>query len=145
MENGTASYGLARSERLRGQRCVGRIFAEGRSGFVFPCRYHYLIDRSGGQSAAMMISVPKKMFKRAVKRNLFKRRTREAYRLEKHLLVEASDGVAVSVAFVYATRDEVGFDKMRSSMRRILTQLAAEVRWMQNETGTGTSCGEEKS
>lgn len=135
-------YGLSRAERLRGQKCVGRIFAEGKSGFVFPFRYHYLIDRTEGAAAAMMVSVPKKMFKRAVKRNLFKRRTREAYRLEKAVLTGGGAGLAVSVAFVYASRDEVGFDKMRSSMRRILAAIAEEEQRLLN--GEPETCGEER-
>lgn len=125
--------GLSRAERVRGQKCVGRIFAEGRSGFVFPFRYHYLIDRTeGASSAAMMVSVPKKMFKRAVKRNLFKRRTREAYRLEKSRLTTLCDGIGVTVAFVYSSREEVGFAKMHSSMCRILNAIADEVQRSQN-------------
>ncbi len=135
-------YGLSRAERLRGQKCVGRIFAEGKSGFVFPFRYHYLIDRTEGAAAAMMVSVPKKMFKRAVKRNLFKRRTREAYRLEKAVLTGGGAGLAVSVAFVYASRNEVGFDKMRSSMRRILAAIAEEEQRLLN--GEPETCGEER-
>ena len=41
--------------------------------------------------AQMMVSVPKRFFKRAVKRNRIKRQVREAYRLNKHILTDSID------------------------------------------------------
>jgi ribonuclease P protein component len=52
-------------------------------------KYCYLV-RSGGNEPAspnrVLVSVPKRFFKRAVKRNLLKRRIREAYRMQKYML-----------------------------------------------------------
>ena len=81
-----AENGLSRAERLRGDKSIGELFREGRSGFVFPFRYYYLCvpAEAGVPAGSMLVSVPKKLFRRAVKRNLLKRRTREAFRLEKH-------------------------------------------------------------
>ena len=45
-----------------------------------------------------MVSVPKKLFKRAVKRNLLKRRIRESYRLQKDL-----PGKPVDILFIYTS------------------------------------------
>ena len=41
---------------------------------------------TGNEENRIMVSVPKKLFKRAVKRNLLKRRIRESYRKQKHNL-----------------------------------------------------------
>ena len=86
---------LPRSERLRSLGALRRLFEEGESGFVFPFRYVWLTEQPGGgreeqdtESAAgssveVLFSVPKKFHKRANKRNLLRRRTKEAYRLQK--------------------------------------------------------------
>lgn len=123
-------HGLPRAERLRGNKILGRLFTDGQSGFVFPFRYYWqaVPVEDEDYSVAMLVSVPKKMFKRAVKRNLFKRRTREAFRQEKTNAVErcAAAGLRLSVAFVYSSREEVEFGKIRSSVRRILSEVSKE-------------------
>ena len=94
-----AENGLSRAERLRGDKSIGELFREGRSGFVFPFRYYYLCvpAEAGVPAGSMLVSVPKKLFRRAVKRNLLKRRTREAFRLEKHGAVRCRPGRSASV------------------------------------------------
>lgn len=121
-------YGLSRAERLRGDKSIGKLFAEGRSGFVFPFRYYYVAvpRREDAPAVAVLVSVPKKMFRRAVKRNLLKRRMREAFRLEKSSADRCTDGAAgLHVALVYAAKEEVGTARMRGSVRRIFSEIAA--------------------
>ena len=50
---------------------------------VMPCAPDVMPDPIGHLPARILVSVPKRYFKRAVKRNLLKRRIREAYRLQK--------------------------------------------------------------
>lgn len=69
-----------------------------RSFSVFPLRAVYMsVDRQE-VPASILISVPKKRFKRAVKRNRVKRQIREAYRKNKgglwQALEEKEQGVA---------------------------------------------------
>ncbi len=121
-------YGLSRAERLRGDKTIGKLFREGRHGFVFPFRYYYaFVPTAAGEPAvSMLLSVPKKLFRRAVKRNLLKRRTREAFRLEKYGASSCTgDGMRLHIAFVYATKEEVGSARMRGSVRRIFGEIAA--------------------
>lgn len=123
----TPKYGLSRSERLRGRKLTDRLFAEGNSGFVFPLRYFYLTEPFDGHETStisMMVSVPKRHFKRAVKRNLLKRRVREAFRLNKHILQERlPDGTRIMVAFIYGHNEVAEFPKIQSSIRRILSDI----------------------
>ena len=103
---------LSRAERLRSLSAIRRLFGEGKSGFVYPFRYNFLIhtdaEPATGESmkhsskvVKVMFSVPKRFHKRANKRNVLKRRTREAYRLNRTSLVESlsSRGLRVELAY----------------------------------------------
>lgn len=56
---------------------------------IFPIRVVYMPVEQGEVPASILISVSKRRFKRAVKRNRVKRQIREAYRKNKSLLVDA--------------------------------------------------------
>lgn len=69
----------------------------------------------------IMVSVPKKLFRRAVKRNLLKRRIREAYRLQKHML----DGISgVDMMFVYNTKEVAEFREIYAAVGAALSKIA---------------------
>lgn len=55
------------------------------------------------EQAMMLVSVPKRHFKRAVKRNRVKRQVREAFRRHKSLINEklAGTGQCIAIAFVW--------------------------------------------
>lgn len=73
---------LKKSERLKKRDDIQRLFKQGDSIFEFPIKLYHLAVEAGEDKAPIHfgVSVPKKKFKRAVDRNLLKRRIREAYR-----------------------------------------------------------------
>ena len=120
---------LPREERLRTKRRLERLFGQGSGGFVYPFRYICLIDKGieataaeSGHPACVLFSVPKKYHKRANKRNLLRRRTREAYRLNKSLLAEG--GVrGADIAFVYSVKDVADYKRIENAVRKIMSQI----------------------
>ena len=74
----------------------------------------------------MTVAVPKKLVKRAVDRNLLKRRTREAYRLNKDLLLSKikSEDSTYQLVFLYQTKGLADYQTIRSSIRFLLMKLA---------------------
>lgn len=73
---------------------------------AFPLRLVYMKAEADGSCPAVRVlfSVPKRCFKRAVKRNRVKRQLREAYRLNKGILHERlgkHDGMGVALAFIW--------------------------------------------
>ena len=77
-------YSLSKEERLSWKRYIDQLFAEGQSFVAFPLRVVYLpLEEQMQAPVSILISVSKKKFKRAVKRNLIKRQVREAYRVRK--------------------------------------------------------------
>ena len=123
------NYTLPRSERLRSLKAIRRMFGEGRGGFVYPYRYIFLADKQEGEAEGrgieVMFSVPKKFHKRANKRNLLKRRTREAYRLNREELCQriSQAGVAVNLAFIYSTKEVHSSKTIENAVQKILAQV----------------------
>lgn len=77
-------YTFNKEERLCSRKHLDLLFKNGSSFLLYPFRVSYLfIDVATTVPAQVVINVPKKRYKRAVDRNLLKRRIREAYRLNK--------------------------------------------------------------
>ena len=127
---------LSRAERLRSLSAIRRLFGEGQSGFVYPFRYNFLIHTDApsaseesmihsSESVKVMFSVPKRFHKRANKRNLLKRRSREAYRLNRESMINhlSSRGLSVELALVYSAKECHSYKTIEYAVQRILEQV----------------------
>ncbi len=123
---------LSRPERLRGRRRLENLFSGGSSGFVYPFRYVWLGEKDvqDAPPVAVMASAPKKNHKRANKRNTLKRRTKEAYRLNKQILAEAAEakGLNISLALIYSSKEVERYDTIENAVKKILAQIATKLR-----------------
>ena len=113
---------LPRTERLRSLGAVRRMFESGESGFVYPFRYVWFAEPDLVQSVEVLFSVPKKFHKRANRRNLLRRRTKEAYRLQKNLL-RADAPVNLDLALIYSSKEVVSYKTIAHAVRRILESV----------------------
>ncbi len=118
---------LSKTERLKSYKRIRILFAQGQKFKVFPLVVYYLLrdenveEVEGGLERLrevnpvervevvegllqMGVSVGKRHFKRAVDRNLLKRRIREAYRKQKLELKEIlmASGISMDIFFVYS-------------------------------------------
>ncbi len=118
-----STHTLPRNERLRSLGAVRRLFAEGESGFIFPFRYVWFAEPDTVRSVEVLFSVPKKFHKRANKRNLLRRRTKEAYRLQKQILAQ---GIPqnIDLALVYSAKEVLSAKSIAHAVRRILETVA---------------------
>ncbi len=117
---------LSKKERLSNARGLASLFAEGRYGHSDGIRYCW---RAGNALPfnRIVVSVPKKCFKRAVKRNLLKRRIREAYRLNKSLLPTGPENGGTDILFIYNTAEILDFSTISASVKNILTTIAKKL------------------
>ncbi|MBD3583739.1 ribonuclease P protein component [Flavobacterium selenitireducens] len=76
-----------KSEKLKSRKTIERLFTEGKSVSKYPLRLVYIENISETGLIQMGVSVSKRNFKKAHDRNYFKRCLREAYRLNKHILL----------------------------------------------------------
>lgn len=127
-------YTLPRAERLRSLTAIRRLFSDGQGGFVYPFRYTYIVERGvesdgAGHGVEVMFSVPKKFHKRANRRNLLKRRSREAYRLSREVLTQRlhEQKNHVQLALVYSTKECHTYKTISHAIQRILQQIAQNV------------------
>ena len=80
-----------KEERLCSKKSLDLLFKNGSSFLFYPFRVTYLfVAEPHNYPAQVVINVAKKRYKLAVDRNLVKRRTREAYRLQKENLLYTS-------------------------------------------------------
>ncbi len=76
-----SEFTLTKGERLTGKKAITELFRTGRVQISNPVRILYQATTgAGAYPAYMAISIPKRLFKKAVDRNLLKRRIREIYR-----------------------------------------------------------------
>ncbi|MBN7813333.1 ribonuclease P protein component [Algoriphagus sp. H41] len=117
------NYRLPKSERLHAEKLIKELFNEGSSFFLYPFKVIFLrkIDLSG-QANQVLFSVSKKKIKRANGRNFIKRRLKEAYRLNKHIL--PPDGIILG--FIFVGKAEMSFAELEPKMVQALTKLSQE-------------------
>ena len=117
---------LPKSEKLYSFGAIRRLFTEGRGGFVYPLRYMVYTEHSENEatSAEILFSTPKKFLKRADKRNKVRRRMREAYRLNKQILLSSSDPRMMQVALIYSSKEVIDYKTIENATKRILEILA---------------------
>ena len=121
-----ATHSLPRNERLRSLGAVRRLFEAGESGFIFPFRYVWFAEPDTERSVEILFSVPKKFHKRANRRNLLRRRTKEAYRLQKQIITKGGE-LNLDIALIYSSKEVLSAKSISHAVRRILETVAARL------------------
>lgn len=123
---------LRKPERLSRKKIIEKMFAGGSRSFsIFPLRVVWLPVEELDVPASLLVSVSKRRFKRAVKRNRVKRQIREAYRLNKQPLLEAlaEKDLRLALAFIYLSDELVDStviaEKMKIALVRIVEKVSA--------------------
>lgn len=125
-------FGLPKSARLKSRKIISRLFSEGEHVFHYPFKlvYLYVPDPGETEMLKMGVSVSKKRIKSAVKRNLVKRRTREAYRIHQSEILgslEVSDGW-FAIMLIYVGNQIEPYALIEHGMKTVLKKMKHAVR-----------------
>lgn len=113
-------HSLPKSERLCSRKALQRLFTGSRrSVSVFPIRAVFAESEKPG--IRILVSVGKRHFKRAVRRNRVKRQLREAYRLNKQILRDWEGGL--DIAFLWNTAELLPTRAVMLKMQHLLHRI----------------------
>lgn len=119
---------LCKAERLNSKILIGKMFTGGSHSFsIYPLRVVYMpLEEQREAPVSILVSVSKKRFKRAVKRNRVKRQVREAYRKNKQdlCMLFSEKQQSIAVAFIYLSDQLVSSVEIEEKMRTLLARIA---------------------
>lgn len=135
---------FSKDERLCSLIEINDLVKNGAGMFHYPFKivYKAIEEAHDGCCAEerknrILISVPKKNFKRAVKRNLLKRRIRESYRKNKYLLDIPTD-IKINFMLVYISKDILEYGYIEQKIKNILEKISDV--YKQSRTDCKTDC-----
>jgi len=116
-----------KSERLHSKKLIQELFQRGSFFYSFPFKVLFLpIEEEGPHQ--ILISVSKRKFKNATDRNLIKRRIKEAYRLNKHILYSNQEAQpSVAIAYIYTGKEIPAYQFIDSKMTKSFKKLMVEL------------------
>ncbi len=117
---------FSKHERLCNRRLIRQLFLKGQTFHVKPFRVTWMTLAAEQPSPVqVMMSVPKYNFRKAVHRNLVRRRMREAYRLNKAGLTShfAETGQQLIFSITYAAKEIHEFDLIQAKIILLLQRL----------------------
>lgn len=128
----SAGHTFSKKEKLCSDKTIESLFLSGESFIAYPLRVVYLLhDETDieNQYTSVLISVSKKRFKRAVKRNRIKRLVREAYRLNKSSYTDILKlhNKRMDIAFIYLKNELAEYNEIEKAVLKAVTQLKDKI------------------
>jgi len=120
MENTSCKF--PKEEKLTSVIRIQEIFDKGTVLFIHPLKIYYLPNDCPYNR--VLITVPKRLHKKAVSRNLLKRRIREAYRLNKGVQqIDKPAHTFIDINIVYISGDIMEFKPLNNKISNALAKI----------------------
>ena len=101
---------FTKTERLCSKVLIEKLFKTGSAFHCSPFKIVWLRVSESAAPVQLVISVPKRLFKKAVDRNRIKRMTREAYRNNKTLFYDSLQDKKIHLMIIYTNK---GLDEFK--------------------------------
>lgn len=116
---------LYKKEKLCGEIAIARLFChtdpDCRSAIAYPLLARWRVNTGRKVTCPrFLISVPKKRLRHAVDRVQMRRRIREAYRLNRHLIPA---DLPVDIAFTFIGKGVITYTPILKAMTRLLSRI----------------------
>lgn len=123
-------FSFSKDEILRKKKLIDRLFNEGSSFYLYPCKVYWLLTPLDTEyPAQVMIIAGKKAFKHAVDRNRTRRQIREAYRLQKQDLYKYLDSINQQclLGIIYTSQSPAQPGEMNKKIKAVFKRLSFEI------------------
>ena len=125
-----AKEGLPKYERICKENDIETLFDKGKSLSVYPFRiiYRFWHDESCPPTCRLLVSVSKKRFHHAFKRNRIKRLMRESWRKNKAPLYEICerDNISVDVSLIYVATVIHSYREMFDKTKKAVSEMVTK-------------------
>ena len=115
-----------KEERLCNKRHINALYQSGSSFLLYPFKVIFLPCQEIAVPIQVLIAVPKRRFRRAVDRNLLKRRIRECYRLQKSSLHSLLSGPPLLLSLQYVGNKIEDYPTISKKMDAVFIKLQDE-------------------
>lgn len=122
----TAALGLKKEERIYKRDEIKAMFSNSDALNVYPFKVLYReVPTEDQEHLKFAASIPKRLFKKAVDRNLLKRRIKEAFRTNKNELKEAliSRDKKLHFMVIYIAKEQLEYDFIQKKIILTLQRL----------------------
>ncbi|MFD1314953.1 ribonuclease P protein component [Namhaeicola litoreus] len=117
-------YTFAKSEKLKNEKEISKLFLEGASVSVFPLKLIFMESSfSDTHLVKMAVSASKRNFKKAVDRNRIKRMLRELFRLNKHEIYSCLDNKKYVMMLMYVGKKEEKMELLQSKIDQLIEKF----------------------
>jgi ribonuclease P protein component len=125
----TKRFTYSTSEKLKSRKLLDQVFAGGKSLNGYPLKITYSLKTIDTASTVQIaVGSSSRHFKKAVQRNRIKRLLREAYRLQKHGLIDFLPALKQLNAFILFVGKDMSETAMISEkMKALLEKLANSI------------------
>ncbi|MBN2662722.1 MAG: ribonuclease P protein component [Bacteroidales bacterium] len=114
-----------KNERITSRDKIFQLFQNGKPVKSFPVYAKYILVENQELYSQILISVSKKKIKKAVDRNRIKRLIREAYRLNKYILISELQDKNIKLAIVinYSLSVLTDFNVINKSIVKLFARI----------------------
>jgi len=126
-ESSKKNFSFSQKEKLKSKKLIEQLFLEGKSVSNYPIKLIYLkTEMPLDVPIQAGVTVPKKNFKSAVKRNRIKRLMRESYRLNKPLVFNNSKGT-FAFLFLYLGKEMPNYKLVEENLKATLLKFKKKI------------------